>query len=118
MEDVSGVILLRLAVSPILSKQQIAGLCLPAPIYVIIKIPRYHGEEVFTVIQISVSELKLNPGKYVSMVNNEDVYITKNGKLVAKLTTAKPDKVAAAKALFGLLPSDVDLDKAREERLS
>ena len=68
--------------------------------------------------QISVSQLRLDPDKYVSMVNEGDILITKNGKLVAKLTTAKPDKVAAAKALFGLLPSDVDLDKAREERLS
>ena len=76
------------------------------------------AKESFSMIQISVSDLKQNPGKYVSMVNNGDIYITKNGKLVAKLTAVKSDKVAAAKELFGLLPSDVDLDKAREERLS
>lgn len=67
--------------------------------------------------QISVSELKTNAGKYVTMAQSQDVFITKNGKLIARLTTAKPDKVAAAKALFGILPSNVNADEAREERL-
>lgn len=67
--------------------------------------------------KISVSELKTNPGKYVAMAQNEDVFITKNGKIVVKLVTAREDKVAAAKSLFGILPSTADLDKAREERL-
>ena len=67
--------------------------------------------------QISVSELKTNAGKYVTMAQSQDIFITNNGKLIARLTTAKPDKVAAAKALFGILPSDVNLDDSREERL-
>lgn len=67
--------------------------------------------------QISVSELKTNAGKYVTMAQTQDILITKNGKLIARLTTAKPDKVAAAKALFGILPSNVDVDEAKEERL-
>ena len=66
--------------------------------------------------QISVSELKTNAGKYVTLAMKQDILITKNGKPVARLTTAKPDKVAAAKALFGILPSDVDIEKSREER--
>lgn len=68
-------------------------------------------------MQISVSELKTNAGKYVAMANEQDIYITKNGKRIAKITSAKADKVAAAKSLFGLLPADTDLGKAREERL-
>lgn len=67
--------------------------------------------------RISVSELKTNAGKYVAMAQSQDIFITKNGKLIARLTTAKPDKVAAAKALFGILPSDVNIDEAREDRL-
>lgn len=67
--------------------------------------------------QISVSDLKANAGKYITMAQEQDVFITKNGKLVARLTTAKADKVSAAKALFGILPDMVDLDKSREERL-
>jgi len=66
---------------------------------------------------VSLSELKTNPGKYVAMADKEDIYITKNGKRVARLTSTRPNRIASAKALFGILPSDVDLDNAREERL-
>lgn len=55
--------------------------------------------------QISISELKTNVGKYVTMAAEEDIYITKNGKRVAKITSAKVDKVFEAKSLFRLLPS-------------
>lgn len=67
--------------------------------------------------QISVSELKANAGKYVSMAGEQDIFITKNGKLIARLTTAKPDKVRAARSLFGLISDGVELDREREERL-
>lgn len=69
-------------------------------------------------MNISITDLKSNTGKYVEMAENQDVYITKNGKVVAKLTNAKPDKVKSAKELFGILPSNVDLNAAREERLT
>lgn len=69
--------------------------------------------------QVSLSQLKANPGKYVSLVEDQDVLITKNGKVVAKLVTAKVDKKAALDHLLGLFPKglDVDLDGAKEERL-
>lgn len=68
-------------------------------------------------IQISVSELKANAGKYVAMVNEQEVYITKNGKRVARLTSLKPDKLSAAMSLFGILPNEATLDESRSERL-
>ena len=67
--------------------------------------------------QISISELKANAGKYVAMVDSQDVFITKNGKLIARLTAAKPNKTAAARSLFGLIRENVDLEAEREERL-
>jgi prevent-host-death family protein len=70
--------------------------------------------------QISVTELKTNTGKYVDMAQNADVLITKNGKLVAKLVTAKPDKKAAFKHLLSLYPEnglDIDPEEARKDRL-
>lgn len=69
-------------------------------------------------MQISVSELKSNAGRYVEMAEQQDIIITKNGKRVARLTSAKADKVAAAHALFGVLPKDADVDLARTERLT
>ena len=68
-------------------------------------------------IRISVSELQTNLGKYVTMAQDQDILITRNGKQIARLTAEKPDKVAAAKALFGILPSDANTDLASEERL-
>ena len=42
----------------------------------------------------------------------------KNGKRVAKLTSARQDKRACAKALFGILHGDADLDSAQKKRLT
>ncbi len=65
-------------------------------------------------IKVSLSELKSHTGKYVDLAAGEEtVYITKRGRPVAKLVSTGPDIMS----LIGFLPSDVDLDKAREERL-
>jgi antitoxin (DNA-binding transcriptional repressor) of toxin-antitoxin stability system len=66
---------------------------------------------------VSLSELKTTPGKYVALADEQEIYITRNGKKVARLTNARSDKVASAKALFGILPGDADPAAAREERL-
>ncbi|KJR45292.1 Uncharacterized protein conserved in archaea [Desulfosporosinus sp. I2] len=67
---------------------------------------------------ITATEFKTNIGKYLSMVDEEEIIITKNGKKIAKLTPATEDKIETAKSLFGILPSDASIEKAREERLS
>ena len=68
-------------------------------------------------MQVSVSELKANTGKFIDLAQIQDIFITKNGKQVAKISSTKIDKVAAMKSVFGAIPSDADLDKAKEERL-
>lgn len=70
--------------------------------------------------QISVSELKTNAGKYVAMAMDQDIMITKNGKVVAKLVTAKVDKKEAFAHFLSLFPKEglsLDPEKIREERL-
>lgn len=67
--------------------------------------------------QKPLSDHKSNPGKYVAFAEQEDVFTTRHGKKAARLVSAKTDKVAAAKSLFGILPSDADLARAREKRL-
>jgi len=69
-------------------------------------------------MRISVSELKANAGKYVMMAVERDIFITKNNKQIAKLTTAHIDKMDSAKALIGALPGDMDYDEQRKERIS
>lgn len=67
---------------------------------------------------ITATEFKNNLGKYLALVSQEDIYITKNGKTIAKLTNTKQDKIEMAKSLFGILPADASLEQAKEERLS
>lgn len=69
-------------------------------------------------MSITATELKSNLGKYLMLAETEDIYITKNGKIVAKLSNPYQDKVNIAKSLFGVLPSDMTLEESREERLS
>lgn len=69
-------------------------------------------------MSITATELKSNLGKYLLLASTEDIFITKNGKVVAKLSNPYQDRVDAARSLFGILPADVTLDEAREERLS
>ena len=69
-------------------------------------------------MSITATELKENLGKYLLLAENEDVYITRNGKVVAKLTNPYQNRVDMAKSLFGILPADITLEHAREERLN
>lgn len=68
-------------------------------------------------MQITLSDLKANAGKYVTMVDSADIFITRNGKPVAKLVAVKQDKTTSLKAILGAVPSMEDYDKIREERL-
>lgn len=68
-------------------------------------------------MSITETELKSNLGKYLLLAATEDIFITKNGKVIAKLSNPHQDRVDMAKSLFGILPDDVSLEEAREERL-
>lgn len=67
---------------------------------------------------ITATELKSNLSKYLLLSATEDIYITKNGKIIAKLTNPFQERVAVAKSLFGVIPDDITLEESREERLN
>ena len=69
-------------------------------------------------VSITATELKINLGKYLMLAETEDIYITRNGKVVAKLSNPYQDRVDVAKSLFGVLSNDMTLEEAREERLN
>lgn len=69
-------------------------------------------------MSITATELKQNLGKYLLLSAQEDVYITKNGKVIAKLTNPYQDRVSTAQSLFGILPQEADIDISKEERLA
>ena len=67
---------------------------------------------------ITATELKANMGRYLNAVSKDDVYISKNGKVVAKLSGLKQDKQAILDSLVGITAhKTVDLDEAKKERL-
>ena len=69
-------------------------------------------------MSITASELKMNLGKYLLLSAPEDLFITKNGKIIAKLTNPFQDRVDLVESLVGVLKDDITLEEAKEERLS
>jgi antitoxin (DNA-binding transcriptional repressor) of toxin-antitoxin stability system len=68
---------------------------------------------------ITATELKSNIGHYLNVVSEDDVFITKNGKLVARLSNPIQDKQAILDSLVGITAGNpVSLDEARKERLA
>ncbi len=67
-------------------------------------------------MSITATELKMNLSKYLLLSATEDVYITRNGKVIAKLTNPFQERVDLAKSLFGILPDDASLAQAKEDR--
>jgi antitoxin (DNA-binding transcriptional repressor) of toxin-antitoxin stability system len=68
-------------------------------------------------MSITATELKENLSKYLLLSATQDIYITKNGKVISKLSNPFQDRVEIAKSLFGSVPADMTLEEAREERL-
>ena len=69
-------------------------------------------------MSITATELKLNLGKYLLLAATQDIYITRNGKTVAKLVSPYQDRVDTVNALFGSVPDTMTLEEAREEQLN
>ena len=69
-------------------------------------------------MSITATELKLNLGRYLLLAATQDIYITRNGKTIAKLVSPYQDRVDTVDALFGSVPDTMTLEEAREERLN
>ncbi len=69
-------------------------------------------------MSITATELKTNLSKYLLLSATEDIYITKNGKIISKLSNPFQERVDVAKSLFGVIPADITLEEATEERLN
>lgn len=69
-------------------------------------------------MSITATEFKKNIGKYLLLAETIDIFITRNGKVVAKLTNPNQDRVNRAESLFGILSDDRTLEESKKERLS
>ena len=68
-------------------------------------------------MSVTSLELQQNLDAYLTLAETEDVYITRDGVVIAKLTNPNQDRIHAVKSLLGVLPADMTLEEAREERL-
>ena len=69
---------------------------------------------------VTATEFKTNFGKYLEMISlsQEDIFITKNGKTIAKVSNPQisaVDKISGV--LAGLVPDNFDGSDIRRERL-
>ena len=69
-------------------------------------------------MSITATELKLNLGKYLLLAATQDIYITRNGKTIAKLVSPYQDRIYVVDKLFGSVPDEMTLEEAREARLN
>jgi prevent-host-death family protein len=68
---------------------------------------------------VTATELKANIGRYLDAAARDEVFITKNGKLIAKLSSPARDKQAILDSLVGITAHNpVSLEEAKKERLS
>lgn len=69
-------------------------------------------------MQITATEFKLNLGHYFELVKDEDIWISKNGKIIAKLVNPN---VSAVDSISGILkdkaPENIDRNTMQEERI-
>ena len=68
---------------------------------------------------ITATEAKANFGKYIQLAAKEDIYITKNGYTVCRMTKPEVDRTKVLKELTGVVKlEDVDEYEMKMERLS
>ena len=69
---------------------------------------------------ITATEFKTNLGKYLEIAASQDIFITKNGKNIARLTSPAVNKLALLDDLVGIIPESqtMDEDTIREEQLA
>ena len=69
------------------------------------------------VMVVTATEFKANFGKYLELIAKEDIFITRNGKTVAKVVNPQVSAVDSLRGMLGGVSSDIDMDSLREERL-
>lgn len=68
-------------------------------------------------MMITATALKTNLGKYLMAAEKEDVFITKNGRTIAKLTAPYKRRLEIVDELWGSVPNTMTLEEAKADRL-
>jgi antitoxin (DNA-binding transcriptional repressor) of toxin-antitoxin stability system len=68
---------------------------------------------------ITATELKANIGRYLDTASDEDVFVSRKGKIIAKISNPARDKVALLDSLVGIAENvNLSAEEARAERLT
>ena len=52
---------------------------------------------------VTATDLKTNLGKYLDLLDTEDIIITRNGRRIAKMVRDEEDVLAEVQSLYGIL---------------
>lgn len=66
---------------------------------------------------VTRAEFGANLKKYFDIISYEDVFITEDGKTIAKLVEPEKSAVESIRGLLKNVPDEIDLRSLREERL-
>jgi len=66
-------------------------------------------------MSITATELNMNLGKYLELAETEDIFISKNGKIIAKLSNPNNDRRELVKSLIGIIPAEADAQQILSE---
>jgi len=68
---------------------------------------------------VTATKFKANIGHFLDSIPNDEIYITKNGKIAARLSYNMEDKLSILNSLVGILPKDqyIDLKQLKAERI-
>ena len=70
-------------------------------------------------MSITATELKENLGYYLSLARTETIFITKNGRDIAVLSSPVEKKIESLTALNGIIPNNgMTVEDYRAERLA
>ncbi len=66
---------------------------------------------------VTATEFKTNFGKYLDLISEEDIFITRNGKTIAKVINPQISAVDSLRGMLKDIPSNITPDSLQEERL-
>ena len=67
---------------------------------------------------VTATEFKTNFGKYLDLIAHEDIFITKNGKTIAKVVNPHVSAVDSIRGILNGISDDINPDSLRDECLS
>lgn len=67
---------------------------------------------------VNSSDFQNNVGKYLDLADGQEIIITRNGSPVARLLGMNKTISFLADQLVGLIPSNIDEDSEKSERLA